>query len=96
MVAVTLETVPTGADVRKRGKLVGKTPFTLQLMVENGPVVVELRLKGYRPLTKRIVATDDVTIKETLTRVRRGGGQGSGPRDSGTGSGDALLNPEDI
>jgi hypothetical protein len=103
-VKVRIETVPVAAEVWRRGKLLGRTPFVLELEVEKGAVSVELRSRGYRSVVKRIDATDDMTIKETLTRAPRGGtkvpgsgsGKGSGSGSAKTGSGDTLLSPDDI
>jgi tRNA A-37 threonylcarbamoyl transferase component Bud32 len=99
VVKVRLETEPSGAEVRRKGKRLGRTPYTLEMTVEKGPITVELRHKGYRSVTREIDATDDMTIRETLTKAPRGGGKtgGTGPKNgSGTGSGDTLLNPDDM
>ena len=98
-VRITFDTIPDGAEVRRAGQLLGKTPFTVEATKGSGSVTFVLQLKGYKTVTKRVDTSDHISILETLVRVqskngshKKGSGSGSG---SGTGNSD-LLRPDDI
>jgi hypothetical protein len=71
VVAITLESVPPGAEVLVDSEARGRTPITLELPRAETPVAIELRARGHVALEETIVPNVDQRLRLTLERRRQ-------------------------
>ncbi|MBN8615629.1 MAG: serine/threonine protein kinase [Deltaproteobacteria bacterium] len=76
-VALSIDSVPTGATVSVDGTSRGLTPLVLELTRSDTPLSLRLELEGHEPLVEAIVPTESQRLRVTLvpsprrtTRVR--------------------------
>jgi len=71
-VEVRVESVPEGADVLQENRLVGSTPFTMDLQPQDSPEI-ELRLEGYQPRVVSLSSqSPSVVVRLSPTAKSRG------------------------
>jgi serine/threonine-protein kinase len=75
---VRLETVPSGAEVRRGGELLGRTPYTLRAPA-GAEVALTLARRGYDPVEATIVPGETTRRSWTLVRARRERPERPGP-----------------
>ena len=102
MANVEIDSDPAGAEVYADKKLVGKTPAKLSLPISDLPVTFELKLAGYKKVTKQVVVSGNrivevplertaaVVAPQTQTTHHRGSNHGAGSSDTG------LMSPDDL
>ena len=90
---IRIETTPSGAEIRDRGELVGRTPMTFKVTPSHNPRQFTLRLKGYGDHMVELTPNEPTILrKETLeligsTTVKRGRAGTSGRRGDGGSAG---------
>jgi serine/threonine-protein kinase len=103
MAVIVIDSTPQGAEVFGADKTsLGKTPLTLSLPISDMPMDFELRMAGYKKKPKQLVVSGNSVINVMLERApassgtsnSSGAGKGSGHRKKG--SGDELMNPDDL
>ncbi len=99
LAAIVIDSSPQGAEVFNADKKsLGKTPVTLSLPISDMPLEFELRLSGYKKKTKQLVVSGNTVINVMLDRAPSPGNTGGTRKGSGhkRGSGDELMNPDDL
>jgi hypothetical protein len=94
---IVIDSTPQGAEVvGPDGTLLGKTPVTVSLPISDLPQSFELRMAGYKKKTKQLVVSGNTVVNLVLDRapITSPTDQGSGHRKKG--SGDELMNPDDL
>jgi hypothetical protein len=84
-VDVTVESVPSGAQVVVAGKVLGKTPFHGTLPRRNGDVTVLVRLAGY--VDRTVVVRAGQPLSEVIKLVK------TAPPRPPRGNRDQSVNP---
>ncbi len=67
-VAITVATIPAGAEVRQGGQFLGLTPVTLQRPKSAKAEAFQLSKKGYRPAKALAVMSEDRRITKRLQK----------------------------
>ncbi len=75
-IELTFRSQPPGATVLIEGEAVGKTPLTVKRPQSDAKARVELRLTGYRPVTREVAQSADETVEVPLKKTpgRKGDG----------------------
>ena len=83
MVSIMVDTTPRGAEAKRDGSVVGKTPFQLQVERGQEPIAIELSLEGYQVTTIEFIpiksghrsvalqALSSAETRDTKSRARR-------------------------
>jgi serine/threonine-protein kinase len=96
MAVISIDSTPQGAEVfGPDQKSLGKTPLSVPMPISDLPLELRLELTGYKKKTKTLVVTGNAVISVMLDRAPTpsGKGKGSGRKK---GSGDDLMNPDDL
>jgi serine/threonine-protein kinase len=83
VVAITLESVPSGAEVLVDSEERGRTPITIELRRAETPVAIELRARGHVALEETIVPNVDQRLRLTLERRRQRATKSTGMTERG-------------
>ncbi|MGI5860697.1 MAG: protein kinase domain-containing protein [Myxococcales bacterium] len=68
-VELTFKSTPPGATVLLDGEAVGKTPVTITRPRSDAKAMLELRLTGYRPVTREVGQGADETVEVPLKKM---------------------------
>jgi PEGA domain-containing protein len=93
---IAIDTVPVGAEVvGADGVVIGKTPLRFELLRSADPVTIEIRLAGYRTLTRELIVSGDQSLQIDLEHGPNAphGAHPAHGRDSGS---DTLMRPGDL
>ena len=77
MVSMMVDTTPRGAEAKRDGRVVGTTPFQLQVERGQDPIAIELSLEGYQ-----VTTIEFIPIKSGHRSVALQTLSGVAPRDS--------------
>jgi hypothetical protein len=87
--------VPPGAEViGPDHNIAGRTPLRMEMPIASTPVVIELRLAGYRTRTKELVVSGDSGLEVELERMPQMPTQPVPKKPPSTGN--ELIRPEDM
>jgi serine/threonine-protein kinase len=78
-VTVTIHSTPSGAEVYRAGEIspLGLTPFETRLARGSAPAVLEIRKRGFQPVTQSIQLEEDVFISIGLSPIETADGPGA-------------------
>jgi hypothetical protein len=96
MATISIDSTPQGAEViGPDNKLLGTTPFSVPMPISDMPLELRLELTGYKKKTKTIIVSGNAMISVILDRAPapKGTGRRGGRKK---GSGDDLMNPDDL
>jgi hypothetical protein len=96
MATIEVDSEPGGAEVLADKKLLGKTPLKLAMPISDLPVTFELKLSGYRKLTKQVVITGNRVIDLPLEKAPVASSPHEPSHHHGSGSDTGLMRPDDL
>lgn len=80
-ISMQLVSTPPGAEVYRDGELLGATPLDIRFVKSDEPMVLAVRLDGYKDREVTLKPASDQHLEFTLVkapRVRNGGGKHTG------------------